>query len=172
MTSSAYGVYAAWDGAPPETPLAAPAPRLAEAGCRMLRGHRSQPIPAPRTTPRIATPFSRRMARRFRSRKRRCCWRLGSPNSPGVAWDKGCYMDQELTARTKYGGLVKRRLVLVAFTDPAPAPSTPVTTDCQEVGDLHSCAGEYGLAMLRLDALDKPPPAGLVAAVGSPSSSG
>ncbi len=31
----------------------------------------------------------------------------------GVSWTKGCYMGQELTARTKYRGLVKRRLVPV-----------------------------------------------------------
>ena len=32
----------------------------------------------------------------------------------GVSWTKGCYMGQELTARTKYRGLLKRRLVPVA----------------------------------------------------------
>ena len=31
----------------------------------------------------------------------------------GVSWSKGCYMGQELTARTKYRGLVKRRLTRV-----------------------------------------------------------
>ena len=25
----------------------------------------------------------------------------------GISWDKGCYMGQELTARTKYRGLIK-----------------------------------------------------------------
>ena len=28
----------------------------------------------------------------------------------GVDWQKGCYMGQELTARTKYRGLIKKRL--------------------------------------------------------------
>ncbi|HTQ71329.1 MAG TPA: hypothetical protein VMH92_07515 [Acidocella sp.] len=32
--------------------------------------------------------------------------------------------------------------------------------DGQEVGDLRSCAGKFALAMLRLDALDKPLTAG------------
>jgi len=103
-----------WSAAGNAPRRARPAPRRS----RMPRGRRSQPMPAPRTTPRIETPLSRRMARRFWSRKRRCCWRLASPNSPGVAWDKGCYMGQKLTARTKYRGLVKRRLVPVAFTAP------------------------------------------------------
>ena len=31
----------------------------------------------------------------------------------GVDWQKGCYIGQELTARTKYRGLVKRRLMPV-----------------------------------------------------------
>ena len=66
-----------WSAAGNAPRRASPAPRRS----RMLRGHRSQPIPAPRTTPHIATPLSRRMAHRFCSRKRRCCWRLGSPNS-------------------------------------------------------------------------------------------
>jgi len=35
-----------------------------------------------------------------------------------------------------------------------------VTTDGQEVGDLRSCTGEFCLAMLRLDAIDKPLAAG------------
>ncbi len=43
----------------------------------------------------------------------------------GIAWDKGCYMGQELTARTKYRRLVKCQLVPVAFTGPAPALVTP-----------------------------------------------
>src|SRR3546814_10811714 len=40
----------------------------------------------------------------------------------GVDFDKGCYMGQELTARTKYRGLVKRRLLPVRNAGPLPAP--------------------------------------------------
>ena len=64
-------------------------------------------------------------------------------------------MGQEPTARTKYRGLVKRQLVPLAFTGPAPAPGTPVTTNGQEAGNLRSCAGRLALAMLRLNALEK-----------------
>ncbi len=39
----------------------------------------------------------------------------------GVDWNKGCYIGQELTARTKYRGLIKRRLVPVAIDGPAPS---------------------------------------------------
>jgi folate-binding protein YgfZ len=74
----------------------------------------------------------------------------------GIAWDKGCYMGQELTARTKYRGLVKRRLIPVRLETAPPPPGTPVLADGQEVGSLRSAAGDLGLAMLRLDALEKP----------------
>jgi folate-binding Fe-S cluster repair protein YgfZ len=62
-------------------------------------------------------------------------------------------MGQELTARTKYRGLVKRRLVPVAIMGVAPEPGTPVTRDGAEVGTLRSARDGAGLAVLRLDAL-------------------
>eukprot|EP00752_Nemacystus_decipiens_P001159 g1159.t1 len=73
----------------------------------------------------------------------------------GVDWDKGCYMGQELTARTKYRGLVKKRLMPVRLEgDAALAAGAPVTLDGKEVGALHSVAGDWALALLRLKALD------------------
>ncbi len=70
----------------------------------------------------------------------------------GVDWNKGCYIGQELTARTKYRGLVKRRLVPVMIEGPAPAPGTVVTDDGREIGEMRSSRQRHGLAMLRLDA--------------------
>ena len=71
----------------------------------------------------------------------------------GVSWTKGCYMGQELTARTKYRGLVKRRLVPVDVAGPLPAGGTPVLKDGIEVGTMRSGRGDIGLASLRLDAV-------------------
>lgn len=70
----------------------------------------------------------------------------------GVDWKKGCYMGQELTARTKYRGLVKKRLFPVKIEGVLPAAGTAVELDGQEVGELRSGAGERAIAMLRLDA--------------------
>jgi hypothetical protein len=70
-----------------------------------------------------------------------------------ISWDKGCYMGQELTARTRYRGLVKRRLVPVRVDGPLPEPGTPVTADGREVGEMRSGAGDRALALMRLDAL-------------------
>jgi folate-binding protein YgfZ len=74
----------------------------------------------------------------------------------GISWTKGCYMGQELTARTKYRGLIKRRLVPVAIEGPPPAPGMPVLRDGAEVGAMRSGTGRIGLATLRLDALGGP----------------
>jgi folate-binding protein YgfZ len=69
----------------------------------------------------------------------------------GVDWHKGCYIGQELTARTKYRGLVKRRLMPVEIRGPAPAPGALVTSDGREVGEMRSSRDGLGLALLRLE---------------------
>jgi folate-binding protein YgfZ len=74
----------------------------------------------------------------------------------GVSWSKGCYMGQELTARTKYRGLVKRRLLPVAVEGALPPPGTPATRDGQEVGQMRSGRDQVALASLRIDAVSGP----------------
>ncbi len=71
----------------------------------------------------------------------------------GVAWDKGCYMGQELTARTKYRGLVKKRLMPVRIDGPVPEPGTILEQNGSEAGEMRSGRNGVGLALLRLDAL-------------------
>lgn len=72
-----------------------------------------------------------------------------------IDWQKGCYMGQELTARTRYRGLVRKRLMPVRIEGPAPAPGTPLMLGDQEVGEMRgvSADGTVGLAMVRLEAL-------------------
>jgi folate-binding protein YgfZ len=71
----------------------------------------------------------------------------------GVDWQKGCYMGQELTARTKYRALIRKRLFPVRIEGALPAPGTSIYKDGQEVGELRSGSGSRALAMLRLDAV-------------------
>ena len=72
----------------------------------------------------------------------------------GVAWDKGCYIGQELTARTKYRGLIKKRLMPVAIDGPLPEPGTLILRDGQEAGEIRSGRGGLAVALVRLDALE------------------
>ena len=69
----------------------------------------------------------------------------------GVDWQKGCYIGQELTARTKYRGLIKKRLMPVEIDGPAPAPGTIITADGREVGEMRSARDGRGLALLRIE---------------------
>ncbi|MBF0860589.1 folate-binding protein YgfZ [Gluconobacter kanchanaburiensis] len=71
----------------------------------------------------------------------------------GVSWKKGCYMGQELTARTHYRGLVKRRLLPVVLTDGVfPEQGGLIVAGEREVGDIRSHSGKRAIAMLRRDA--------------------
>jgi folate-binding protein YgfZ len=69
----------------------------------------------------------------------------------GVDWQKGCYIGQELTARTKYRGLIKKRLVPVEINGAAPSPGTIVTADGREIGEMRSSRDRLGLALLRIE---------------------
>ncbi len=71
----------------------------------------------------------------------------------GIDWDKGCYLGQELTARTRYRGLVRKRLMPVIVEGPLPPPGTPVISDGKEVGEIRSGRDGMALAMIRLEAL-------------------
>jgi folate-binding protein YgfZ len=72
----------------------------------------------------------------------------------GVDWQKGCYIGQELTARTKYRGLVKKRLMPVRVDGPLPPPGTLVMLGGQEAGEMRSGQDGVALALLRIEAVE------------------
>ena len=156
-----WAVYAAWDDPPtelPSTAIAAPDPRLSQAGWRIL-----SPDPVP-TTADSADWDRHRLAlglpdgARDLEADKSVLLEAGFDELHGVSWTKGCYMGQELTARTRYRGLVKRRLVPVTIAGPAPAPGTPIlrADTGAEAGTMRSARDGAGLALLRLDALAAP----------------
>ncbi len=89
-----------------------------------------------------------------------------------IAWDKGCYMGQELTARTKYRALIKKKLFPVTVDGPLPEPGTPVTLDGRDIGELRSGrdgggrAATMALALLRLEDARQAVDGGLVLQAG------
>lgn len=154
--SDGFKTYAIWQGTPSSAPLTAMDPRLPEAGYRSLS---TQDLTCNATLHDYA-------AHRIT---------LGLPDGPpdlepektllleagfdelnGIDWQKGCYMGQELTARTKYRGLVKRRLLPVTLSQPDLLSGAPVLANEQEVGNLRSVEGTSGLAMIQLSALAQP----------------
>ncbi|MCC6717960.1 MAG: folate-binding protein YgfZ [Acetobacteraceae bacterium] len=154
--SDTWHVHAAWGGPPalPAGAIAAPDPRLPEAGWRVLSPH----ILAGTTDAADWDAHRLRLGLPDGSRdleaEKTVLLEAGFDELAGVSWSKGCYMGQELTARTKYRGLIKRRLVPVDVAGPLPAPGTPVLRDGTEVGTLRSGRDSIALATLRLDAMD------------------
>ncbi|HEY2131448.1 MAG TPA: folate-binding protein [Acetobacteraceae bacterium] len=149
-------VHAAWGGLPeglPQDAMAAPDPRLPAAGWRIL---------APASLPATATAADWDMHRlelglpdgsADMEAEKSVLLEAGFDELHGVSWTKGCYLGQELTARTKYRGLVKRRLTPVAIDGPVPPPGTPVLRDGAEIGVMRSGRDGLGMAQLRLEAL-------------------
>lgn len=72
----------------------------------------------------------------------------------GVAFDKGCYVGQELTARMKHRATTRKRILSVRADAALPPPGTPVTAGGQEIGELVSTYGDKGFALVRLDRLE------------------
>ncbi|MGY8962323.1 MAG: CAF17-like 4Fe-4S cluster assembly/insertion protein YgfZ, partial [Rhodospirillales bacterium] len=68
----------------------------------------------------------------------------------GVDFQKGCYIGQELTARTRYRALIKKRLIPVKIDGDAPTPGTLLSVDGKEAGEMKTSAGGHGLALVRL----------------------
>lgn len=68
----------------------------------------------------------------------------------GVDFQKGCYIGQELTARTHYRALIKKRLIPVSIDGEAPAPGTSLSVDGKEAGEMKTSGDGYGLALVRL----------------------
>jgi len=73
----------------------------------------------------------------------------------GIDWQKGCYMGQEVTARTKHRGLLKKRLMPVSFEGAAPDPGTAIMAGDREIGEMRSSCDSMGLALIKLEYLDK-----------------
>ena len=90
-----------------------------------------------------------------------------------VSFDKGCYVGQELTARTHHRGVVRKRIVPVAFRAlsgdsdearfptpgwklfPEPALGAGGAADGRPAGEIVASSGDVGLAMVRLERLTK-----------------
>lgn len=75
----------------------------------------------------------------------------------GVAFDKGCYVGQELTARMKHRGTARKRLLPIETLDGAALPDigSAVTADGRDIGEISSAYGTRGFALIRLDRLDE-----------------
>jgi tRNA-modifying protein YgfZ len=73
----------------------------------------------------------------------------------GVAFDKGCFVGQEVVSRMQHRGTARKRFVIVAGDATLPPAKTEVTAGAEParavIGAMGSSAGTSGLALVRLD---------------------
>jgi len=73
----------------------------------------------------------------------------------GVAFDKGCYVGQELTARMKHRGTAKKRILTVRADRALPPAGEKLMAGEFEVGEILSAYGLEGFVLVRLDRLEQ-----------------
>lgn len=151
-------VLAEWDGAAAKYAITFDDPRLAALGRRAIGAAAEMPA--------SVSPASLYHARRmalgvpegadFGSDKM-FALDAGLDELQGVAFDKGCYVGQELTARMKHRGTARKRLLPIEKADGGALPGrdTPLSAGGKEIGEIASAYGSRGFALIRLDRLEE-----------------
>lgn len=79
----------------------------------------------------------------------------------GVSFSKGCYLGQELIAKTHHTGVVRKRIMPITLSDEAMGVEFKEDSIVLNVksgkkcGKLRGASGRFGIAMLRLSELDE-----------------
>jgi tRNA-modifying protein YgfZ len=68
-----------------------------------------------------------------------------------ISFTKGCYLGQELTARTHYRGLIKRRYLPFRFEGQAPQPSHAILHNGFEMGEVRAVGEGVGIGLFHLE---------------------
>ena len=71
----------------------------------------------------------------------------------GVAFEKGCYIGQEVVSRMRHRGTARRRIVALHAKGPLPEPGAEIVAAERPLGRLGSSADGHGIALVRLDRL-------------------
>ena len=87
----------------------------------------------------------------------------GGLDEVAISFTKGCYLGQEVIARLKNLGRVRRRLHVVAGSGATPSPNSEIFQDGKRVGEFRSAAlrGDGFVAFAMLSLLNLNPAAGL-----------
>jgi folate-binding protein YgfZ len=141
-------VWWGYDGtSAPEDPRIFPDPRHDDLGCRIVSSGSDLP-PAMDTAKAVAYDnwHARRIAQAIPEGavdlqpERALMLEAGLDKLAAVDFEKGCYIGQEVTARTHYRGLVKRRLIPMQCDGPPPAPGSDIIWQGKTIGTSKTAA--------------------------------
>ncbi len=151
-------IYAAWgDGAAEIAPDAYADPRLPALGVRLMRP-KSSPLAGTDSANAYAT---HRIALGIPEADTDYALGEAFPHEAGfdilhgVAFDKGCFVGQEVVSRVQHRGTARKRFVIVTANAALPPAKTEITAGAEPtravIGAMGSTAGTSGLALVRLD---------------------
>ena len=69
----------------------------------------------------------------------------------GVAFDKGCFVGQEVVSRMRHRGTARRRIVALRSEAALPEPGAEITAGDRPLGRLGSSAGGHAIGLVRID---------------------
>ncbi len=72
----------------------------------------------------------------------------------GVDFNKGCYVGQEVVARTKYKGNVSKKLYRASGEHALESFGTPIIVNGKTIGEMRSSIGNAGLAQCDIEAVE------------------
>jgi folate-binding protein YgfZ len=79
----------------------------------------------------------------------------GMDSLNAIDFNKGCYVGQELTARTKYQGVIRKQVIRVEGDTDLPPYGTEITINGTKIGFICSTHGKMGLALIRTEDVKK-----------------
>ncbi len=83
-----------------------------------------------------------------------------------VDFDKGCYVGQEVTARSHHLGKLRKTLYRVSSTQPLPPPGTEIHAGEKGLGQMRSTCRDVGLAIIRTEDWEQAEKEGISASAG------
>jgi tRNA-modifying protein YgfZ len=73
----------------------------------------------------------------------------------GIAFNKGCYIGQEVVTRVEHRGSARKRFVRISFDGQDMPAGTDISDGERVLGTITSAYSRHGLALMRLDHLDE-----------------
>ena len=72
-----------------------------------------------------------------------------------IDYKKGCYVGQEVTARSKYRGNIRKKIFTVQLEGAAPQVGTAIVSEGKTIGIMLSSVGNLGLAQIDIDSAER-----------------